>query len=75
MNWLLIFRGFADNSQRVLTAVYRLALVSVELGLNVIALELRVASFAHADGGRVLFHDPQFALCHAPSLVHREGGA
>jgi hypothetical protein len=51
---LLIFGSFAHDPQGVLTAVYWLALVSIELCLDIGILELSVAPFAYADGRRVL---------------------
>ena len=48
-----------DNSQRVLAAVYRLALVAVELSLNISILELSVAPFADAR--------PCFTICSCAS--------
>jgi hypothetical protein len=73
VNALFTFRGFAHNPQRILTAVHRLALVSVKLCLNIGIFELGIASLAHADGRRGLFHDPQFALWHGFSLAHSAG--
>lgn len=72
---LLAFRGFAHDPQGVLAAIQRLALVGIKLDLNVSILELGIASLAHADGGRGLFHNPQFALRHDSSLAHRAGRA
>ena len=72
---LFAFRSFAHDPQGVLAAVHGLALVGVELCLNIGILELRVAPFAYADGRRGLFHDPQFALCHDCSLAHPAGRA
>jgi hypothetical protein len=66
---LFVFGRFANDPQRILTAIYRLALVGIKLCLNAIALELCVASFTDADGRRGLFYDPQFALCHDLSLA------
>lgn len=73
MKRLLAFGGFADDAQGILAAVYRLALVSVKLRLKIVTLELGVASFADADGRRVLFYYPQFALGHIQSLAHLTG--
>ena len=47
---LFIFRGFAHDAESVLATIHRLALVRVELCLNAIALELRIAQFTYADG-------------------------
>jgi hypothetical protein len=69
---LLAFGGFAHDPQSVLAAVYRLALVGIELRLNVGILELSIAPFADA---KALFHNSQFALRHDFSLAHREGWA
>lgn len=70
MKQLLAFGSFADDPQRVLAAVQRLAIVGVEgdLNLGVRTAKLRATAFADREGG-VLFHDPQFALCHAYSLA------
>jgi hypothetical protein len=64
---LLIFGSLAHDAQGVLAGVHRLALMGVELCLNIGILELSIAPFADA---KALFHDPQFALCHDPSLSH-----
>ena len=72
---LLVLGRFAHDPQRVLTAVYRLALVGIELCLNIRILELSVAPLAYADGRRGLFYDPQFALLHDCSLAHHAGRA
>lgn len=72
MKPLLAFGGFAHDPQSILTAVYGLALMGVELCLNIGVLELSIAPFAHA---KALFYDPQFALCHDPSLAHWRGEA
>ncbi len=79
---LFVFRGFTDDPQGILTAVHRLALVGIELCLNVgfeirkAGLELGVAAFAYADGRwRGLLYDPQFALRHDCSLAHLVGRA
>ena len=68
--WLFAFRGLADDPQSILAAIYRLALVGVELCLKVGSLELGIAPFADGDGRRGWFHDPQFALRHDFSLAH-----
>jgi hypothetical protein len=78
---LLAFRGFPHNPQGVLAAVCQLALMRVELCLNMglcgrkARLELSVAPLAYADGGRHSFYDPQFALLHDSSLAHQAGRA
>jgi hypothetical protein len=69
---LFVFGSFTHDPQSVLAAVYGLAFVGIELALNIIALELSVASFADA---KSLFHDPQFALRHDCSLAHAVGEA
>ena len=73
MTQLLVFRGFAHDSQGILTAIQRFALVGIELCLNISILELSAASFAYADGRRALLHDSQFALPHYCSLAHLAG--
>jgi hypothetical protein len=72
-NRLFIFGSFAHDSQRILTAVHRLALVGVELCLNIGTLELSITPFAHANGWGRLLYDPQFALWHNCSLAHLAG--
>ena len=67
MNRLFVFGRFTHDSQGVLAAVYRLALVGIKLRLNIGILELSVAAFADA---KTLFHDPQFALPHDFSPAH-----
>jgi hypothetical protein len=74
-NKLLFFRRLAHDPQSILTAVYRLALVGIELCLNIGILELSVAPFAYADGWMALLYDPQFALLHDCSLAHSVGRA
>ncbi len=73
MRRLLPFRSFAHDPQCVLTAVYRLALVGVELGLNILALKLGTTPFADTEGRRGLLYDPQFALLHDCSLAQGRG--
>ena len=74
---LFAFGCFADDSQRVLAAVYGLALVGFILGCNIgyrimlARFELRVAAFAHSDNrGWGFFDDPQSSVCHDASLAH-----
>jgi hypothetical protein len=83
-NRLLIFRGLAHYTQRILAAVRWLALVSIERRVNFLLcvilgglarLELGVATFANADGRKGRLYDPQFALLHDCSLAHRKEGA
>ncbi len=76
MKLLLAFGRLADNSQRVLAAVQRLALVSFVLGRNIgyrimlARFELGIAAFAHADNRRWgFFGDPQPSVCHGNSLA------
>jgi len=70
MKQLFAFRGLADDPQRVLAAVYRLSFVGIERSLNlgVCAAKLGATPFADGKGG-ILFHNPQFALCHEYSLA------
>ena len=78
---LLAFRGLPHDPQGVLTAVCQLALMRVELRLNMglcggnARLELGVAPLAYTDSGRHSFYDPQFALLHDCSLAHLAGRA
>jgi hypothetical protein len=79
---LLTLRGLAHDPQRVLAAVYRCALVGIELYLNSgkwvwkVRLELGVASLAYANGwGRVFLDDPQASVRHDASLAHLAGRA
>jgi hypothetical protein len=51
---LFIFRGFAHDAEG-LRLFHRLALVYVDLCLNAIALELRIAKFRYADGRGLCF--------------------
>jgi hypothetical protein len=83
-NRLLIFRSFAHNAQRVLTAVERLALVGVERSLEfglraivtrLIGVELQIAALAHSKSVRWMLHDPQIAFRHNPSLAQCQGKA
>ncbi len=46
-------RCFAHDTKRILATVYGLALVGIELTLNVGTFELTAAPFADADGRRV----------------------
>jgi hypothetical protein len=70
MKKLFAFGCFAHYPQRILAAVHGFALVDIELGLNVIALELSATPFADTKAD---FHDPQFALRHVQSLAHSAG--
>lgn len=70
MKLLPVFRSFAHDSQRILAAVQRLAIVGIKRSLNlgVCAVKLGATAFAYGKS-RILFHDPQFALCHEDSLA------
>ena len=70
MRRLFIFGGLAHDAKGVLAAIYRLALVCVELRLDVLALELSTASFTHADGWWGLLDDSEVSLRHDRSLAH-----
>ena len=57
--------GFTHDSERVLAAIYRFALVLCKGSQNRfqrIGFELRITAFAHAEHGRIRFHDSQFSL-------------
>lgn len=69
---LLVFCGFTHDSQSVLAAIYGLALMGVELCLNIGIAEFGAATFADP---KPLFYDPQFALRHDCSLAQAEGTA
>jgi hypothetical protein len=85
---LLAFGGFADDPQSVLAAVYRFALVCVELLLNhpccvldgefpsVGYPELLVAAHAYpkVGGGADAFNDPKFAFWHEPIISWAKKG-
>ena len=87
MKWLLAFRGLTHDPQRVLTAVYRLAFVGIELVANAYQCsiwvcqslahyaELSIAALTDAErwGLSGIFYDPQFALRHDCSLAHLAG--
>lgn len=73
MRKLLAFRRLVYDPQSVLAAIHRLALVGIELCLNIGILELSVAALTHADGRRGLLYDPQLALGHVQSLAHLGG--
>jgi hypothetical protein len=71
-NRLLVFSGFAHDSQRILAAVHRLALVGIERGKDrsqPIVFELGIAPFTDADERRGVFHDSHLALRHGYSLA------
>ena len=74
---LLILGGFAHDAQGVLAAVEQSALVFVKLCRHVqfpigqAGFELRVASFAHANGRRRFsLYDQQASGRHDRSLAH-----
>jgi hypothetical protein len=70
MKRLLAFRSFAHDPQRVLAAVRQLALMGIERGLNIGVCTVKLGATTFADGkSGILFHDPQFALCHEYSLA------
>jgi hypothetical protein len=80
---LFIFRGFADDSEGVLAAVHRLALVRLKLLLNGgqiwrsergYCAKLHIAVLANAKLGRFT-DDPKFSLFHTPSLRPRHYGS
>jgi hypothetical protein len=71
-NKLFVLGRFAHDPQSILAAIYRLALVSVELCLNIGIAELSIAPFAD---GKTRFHKSQFALRHDCSLAHVGGMA
>lgn len=75
MKGLLAFRGLPHDAQRILAAINGLALVGIELRLNISILELSVAPFTDADSRRAFLYDPQFALLHDCSLAHQAGRA
>ena len=84
MKRLFAFRRFAHDPQGVLTAVYGLALMGIELcshfGFRIIfcwlmRLKLKIAVFTDADGNWSTFYDPKVALLHDCSLAHLAGRA
>jgi len=80
---LLSLGRFADDPQRVLAAIHRLALVGVELALDGrlcistvrVSGELCVTSLADSKSRNVSgsLYDPKIAFSHVQSLAHREG--
>jgi hypothetical protein len=66
MRVLLTVCRLAYYPERILAAVYRLAPMGIEFGLNIGTFELGVAPFADA---KVLLYNPQFALGHDCSLA------
>ena len=85
MKGLFVFRGFLHDPQGILTAVYGLALVGVELLLDSrlsippvrVSSKLPVATFTDSEHWYIpnLFHDPKIALLHGCSLAHLAGRA
>ncbi len=61
---------FADDSQRILAAVQRLAIVGIERSrdLGIRAVKLRTATFTNGKSG-ILLHDSELALGHEYSLA------
>jgi hypothetical protein len=81
-NRLLVLRCLTHDPQSILTAIYRLALVGIELrshfGFRIIfrgltGLKLKIATFTDADGNWSTFYEPQVALLHNCSLAHLLG--
>ena len=72
MGRLFVLGRFAHDPQSILGAVYRLALVGIELCLKIVSLELGIAPFADGESRRAWFYDSQFAL-HGFSLAHSAG--
>lgn len=75
-NSLLVFGGFAHDPQRVLTAINQFAFVSIKREIDAlfgVTSKLKVAAFAHADHGRLLFNDPQATFWHNLSLAQSAG--
>ena len=77
-NSLLVFRGFAHDSQSVLAAIERLALVGIKGCLEfsfrtifsgLIGVELRTATLTDPKSTRGAFYDPKMAFRHDPSLA------
>lgn len=70
MSRLLVFGGFADDTQRVLATIERLVPVGIErfVYLRFHAAKLRVAAFANTKIG-LSPNDSQFALRHEDSLA------
>lgn len=75
MNRLFILGRFAHDPQSVSTAIHRLALVSIELCLDIVGLELGITALTYPNGGRCSLYDPQLALLHNGSLAHLAGRA
>lgn len=81
-NRLLVFRGFADDTQGVLATVEGLTLVRVECPLDfsfraivprLVGVELRTATFTDAKHARGAFYDPKIAFRHESSVPQAEG--
>lgn len=82
--WIVQSRRFLTqslSSQSILATVHWFALVGIELLGNIelhigqTGLKLSVTTFADANGGMGVFHDPQVALRHDCSLAHSAAGA
>jgi hypothetical protein len=67
---LLAFGRFADDSQRVLAAIQRLAGMGIESSfyLGIRTPKLRTTTFADGESG-IFLDDSQFALRHGNSLA------
>ena len=81
---LLVLGCFAHDPQRILTAVYGVALVGIKRSADFVlrlilggfaGFELSIAAFADADGRGVSLYESEFALLHDCSLAHRAGMA
>lgn len=79
---LFSFRRFAQDSRSILAGINRLALVGIELTLNLQTsfiqpllwrFELSIAEFADANHGNVNFEEPEIAFWHGLSLAARTG--
>ena len=71
---LFAFGRFADDAQRILTAVHGLADVILEGSLNCfprIGFELGIAAFTNADHHGKGFYDAEFSLRHDYSLARK----
>lgn len=81
---LFILGGLAHDAERVLTAVYRFALVGIKcrgdflFGLNQSRLsgfELRITALTDAENWGRASYDSECALWHDRSLAHLPGSA
>jgi hypothetical protein len=75
MSRLFVFGRFAHDAEGILAAVYRFALMSIELSLHVGICELCGASLADAQNGPSVlsFYDPELSLRHDCSLAQLKG--